>query len=88
MPPGTSQDDITNTVPDPDATIPGPFHFDDPSVNLADYDEIWLFGDEGYDGQPVGPADPATGEPGGLTDSELAAITNFMQDGGGLFADR
>ena len=77
---------ITNTVPDPDATIPGPFHFDDPSVNLSDYDEIWLFSDEGYDGQPIGPADPTTGEPGGLTASELAAITNFMQAGGGIFA--
>jgi hypothetical protein len=77
---------ITNTVPDPDATIAGPFHFDDPSINLAVYDEIWLFGDEGYDGEAIGPPDPATGEPGGLTDSELAAITNFMQAGGGLFA--
>ena len=64
---------ITNTVPDPDATIAGPFHFDDPSIDLTVYDEIWLFGDEGYDGQPIGPPDPATGEPGGLTDSELLA---------------
>jgi hypothetical protein len=87
--PGT----ITNTVPDPDATIKGPdpmnptpFHFDDPGLDLTVYDEIWLFGDEGYDGSPVGPADPGTGEPGGLTDSELAAITDFMQAGGGLFA--
>lgn len=74
---------ITNTVPDPDATIVGPFHFDDPSVNLSDYDEIWLFGDEGYDGEPVG---PGAGEPGGLTDSELTALTKFMDNGGGLFA--
>ena len=77
---------ITNTVPDPSATIAGPFHFDDPSIDLAVYDEIWLFGDEGYDGAAVGPPEPATGEPGGLTESELAAITNFMQAGGGLFA--
>jgi hypothetical protein len=74
---------ITNTVPDPDATIPGPLHFDDPSINLSDYDEVWLFGDEGYDGSPVG---PGPGEPGGLTDSELAALTTFMDNGGGLFA--
>jgi len=77
---------MTNTVLDPDATIAKPFHFDDPSINLAVYDEIWLFGEEGYDGFAVGPPDPATGEYGGLTQSELAAITNFMQDGGGLFA--
>jgi hypothetical protein len=77
---------ITNSVPDPDATIPGPFHFDDPSVNLLDYDEIWLFSDEGYDGGQVGPIDPTTGEPGGLTASELTAITKFMEAGGGLFA--
>ena len=42
----------------------------------ADYDEIWLFGDEGYDGGPVG---PGAGEPGGLTDSELTALTKFMR---------
>lgn len=91
---GSFPDKITNTEPDPSATIAGPFHFDDPNINLADYDEIWLFGDEGYDGAPVGPQagppDPMTGEltgePGDLTDSELAAITNFMQAGGGLFA--
>ena len=77
---------ITNTVADPDATIAGPFHFDDPSINLADYDEIWLFGDEGYDAVPVGPPESVTGEPGGLTESELTALTNFMQAGGGLFA--
>lgn len=77
---------ITNSVPDPDATIPGPFNFDDPSVNLLDYDEIWLFSDEGYDGGQVGPIDPTTGEPGGVTASELTAITKFMEAGGGLFA--
>ena len=46
---------ITNTVADPNATLKGPdhpFHFDDPSVDLMVYDEIWLFGDEGYDGAP------------------------------------
>jgi len=75
---------ITNTTPDPYATIPGPFHFD--AVDLTVYDEIWLFGDEGYDGSPVGPPVGGTGEPGGLTNSELAAITKFMAGGGGLFA--
>jgi hypothetical protein len=82
---------ITNKKPDPDATLKGPdsnnptpFHFDDPGLDLEAYDEIWLFGFEGYDGgQPVG---PGPGEPGGLTDSELAAITKFMQSRGGVFA--
>ncbi len=84
---GSFPGEITNTVADPSATIAGPFHFDDPTVNLSDYDEIWLFGDEGYDGSPVGPAVSApNGEPGGLTDGELAAITSFMEAGGGLFA--
>lgn len=77
---------ITNSVPDPTATIAGPFRFDDPSIDLSVYDEIWLFGDEGNDVSPVGPPDPASKEPGGLAESELAAITNFMQAGGGLFA--
>jgi len=78
---------ITNTVPDPNATIPGPFHFDDPTINLMVYDEIWLFSDEGYDVQPIGPVGPpGPVEPGGLTDSELAKITDFMQQGGGVFA--
>src|SRR6516162_8713411 len=70
---------IVNTVPDPDATLAGPFHFDDPNVDLSVYDEIWIFSDEGYDGGPIGPAGP--GDPGGITDSELTAITKFM-DGG------
>jgi hypothetical protein len=75
---------ITNTTADPDATIPGAFHFDDPSINLFAWDEIWLFGDEGYDDAgiassafKVGPQVGGTGEPGGLTNSELAAITKF-----------
>jgi hypothetical protein len=86
FPISSTTNNITNTVADPSATIAGPFHFDDPSINLAVYNEIWLFGDEGYDFYPVSPPDPATREPSGLTKSELAAITNFMQAGGGLFA--
>ena len=78
---------IVNNVADPDATISGPFHFDDPSINLSAYDEIWMFSDEGYDGTPLGPqGPPGPVEPGGLTQSELTAITNFMQQGGGVFA--
>jgi hypothetical protein len=82
-----NQNNITNTVADANATLSGPFHFDDPGVDLTVYDEIWLFSDEGYDGTPIGPiGPPGPVEPGGLTDSELAAITKFMQAGGGVFA--
>ena len=84
---------ITNTTPDPDATLKGPdpsnptsFHFDDPGLDLTVYDEIWLFGFEGLDfGKPVGPVS-GTAEPGRLSDSELAKITEFMNAGGGVFA--
>jgi len=49
------------------------FKFD--AVDLSVYDEIWLFGvaDTG------GTANP-------MTDSELAALTKFMNGGGGVFA--
>ena len=87
---GNFPSNITNTTPDPNATLKGPnpsnptpFHFDDPGVDLMVYDEIWLFGYEGYDGEPIG---PGSGEPGSITDSELTAITKFMQAGGGVFA--
>lgn len=85
---------ITNSTADPDATIKGPdpsnptpFHFDDPGLDLTYYDEIWLFGFEGYDGFPfaIGPQS-GNNEPGRLTDSELAKITAFMNAGGGVFA--
>jgi hypothetical protein len=77
---------VVNTVPDPNATLKGPdpsnpipFRFDNPSVDLMAYDEIWLFSDEGYDGGPIGPVGPpGPVEPGGLTASELAAITAFI----------
>ncbi|WP_347986203.1 hypothetical protein [Methylomonas sp. AM2-LC] len=85
---------LVNSVADPAATLKGPdpsnptpFRFDDPSVDLHFYDELWLFGFEGVDGTGfrVGPG-AMTAEPGALTDSELAAITAFMQAGGGIFA--
>lgn len=76
---------IVNTVPDTNATISGPFRFD--TTDLTVYDEIWLFGFEGYDGSyKLGPVESTTGEYGGISPSELAAITNFMEQGGGLFA--
>lgn len=90
---GTFPNNITNATPDPDATIKGPnpgnptpFHFDDPGLDLTAYDEIWLFGFEGYDGPPIGPVIPGYPQPGSLTNGELAAITKFMDAGGGVFA--
>ncbi len=47
------------------------FRFD--RQDLTDYDEIWLFG-----------VDRGNGDP--LTDAELKALTNFMDQGGGVFA--
>jgi len=49
-------------------------------VNLADYDVIWLVGDEGINVN--GPS--TTDVP--LTPDELNAIATFMQAGGGVFA--
>lgn len=51
------------------------FNFDSatPSVALANYDQLWLFG---FDGGPGA----------GLTQPEVAKIATFMNSGGGLFA--
>jgi hypothetical protein len=80
---------VTNTLPDPNATLqcfdtnknPVPFTFDAPNVDLSRYDVLWLFGFEGFDGPgiPVGPNSF-------ISATELAAITKFMDDGGGVFA--
>ena len=50
------------------------FKFDQAGLNLEEFDELWLFG--------VGGPSETTA----LTDSELAAISKFMQNGGGVFA--
>jgi len=50
-------------------------HFTFDSVDLSVYDEIWLFGVAA----PSGTDNP-------MTDSELIALTNFMNGGGGVFA--
>jgi hypothetical protein len=55
---------------DPTADIQN-FNFDTP--NLADFDEIWLFGVE-------------RGFSPSLTDQELRALSQFMDGGGGVFA--
>ena len=50
-------------------------HFKFDAVNLSVYDEIWLFG-VAATGETTNP----------MTDSELAALTTFMNGGGGVFA--
>jgi hypothetical protein len=52
-----------------DSTM-GAFKFDDGSVTINNYDQIWLFGSSG----------PA------LTPTEITAIADFMAHGGGVFA--
>lgn len=66
--------------------IPG-FKFDvtpDPPFNhpLSYYHQIWLFGDE----KEHADKDKTKPNPFTLTDSELRALTNFMNNGGGVFA--
>jgi hypothetical protein len=63
---------------DPNATIAGNFNFAT-SVNLSDYDQIWMFG---YDGSNFG----GSGMLNFIADSELTALTKFMDGGGGVFA--
>jgi hypothetical protein len=55
------------------------FNFAGPGVNLLDHDVIWMIG---FKGRNVSP-DPA---PTPLGDNEIAAITRFMNAGGGVFA--
>jgi hypothetical protein len=50
------------------------FRFDMDGFNLDDYDQVWLFGLWGED------------HPGGLTEAELAVLTAWMNNGGGVFA--
>jgi hypothetical protein len=49
-------------------------------VNLADYDVIWIIGDEGINGGSPSPTDVP------VTQAELEAVAEFMQEGGGVFA--
>jgi hypothetical protein len=55
-----------------------PFSFSD--LNLSIFDEIWLFGYEGWNTMGVNPGQ------GPIGDDEIAAITDFMNGGGGVFA--
>jgi hypothetical protein len=69
------------------AKIPGKFRFAGPlaagevTVPLKTYDEIWLFGYNGINIIPTLDARYAD-----MTAAELVAITNFMNQGGGVFA--
>jgi hypothetical protein len=67
--------DTAHRRADPNATFQN-FNFTT-SVNLSQYDVIWLFGYEGWNGGYDGTA---------ITDAELLAITQFMNAGGGVFA--
>jgi hypothetical protein len=60
-------------------TYAGDFVFT--SIDLGQYDVIWLIGDEGYNGGALG-----TNLDSKITDPEKIAIATFMQNGGGLFA--
>jgi len=63
------------------------------TVNLQDYDVLWLIGDEGNNGTQPGvvipdPSDPAKNIPvdAPITDDEKIAVADFMESGGGVFA--
>ena len=60
-------------------THPGDFVFT--SIDLGQYDVIWLIGDEGYNGGALGASADAK-----LNEAEWTALATFMQQGGGLFA--
>jgi len=61
---------------DPNADYP---NFVFTPASIADYDVLWLFGYEGWNYQTTPPG-------GALSDPEIAAITAFMDAGGGVFA--
>lgn len=63
---------------DSTANLPS-FNFAGAGVNLLDHDVIWMIG---FKGRNVA----AEASPVPLTESELAAITRFMDAGGGVFA--
>ncbi|HYO75688.1 MAG TPA: hypothetical protein VE010_04430 [Thermoanaerobaculia bacterium] len=60
------------------------FLFDGPGVNLLAYDVIWLIGFQGRNSTSVPPVGSSTA--GGLGASQLNALANFMDHGGGVFA--
>ncbi|WP_233871032.1 hypothetical protein [Paraburkholderia adhaesiva] len=59
------------------------FVFGDPSINLLDFDMIWMIADGGInDAPPSGPE----GTKGPVDANQLNAIANYMEQGGGVFA--
>ena len=69
----------SDSTADPDKQS---FNFAAASVNLLDYDVIWLIGFEGRNAS----AFPPSGTSSVLDDAQLNAIANFMEQGGGVFA--
>ena len=55
------------------------FSFDVNPFGIEQYDQVWLFGHLGED-------EPGTERPKVLRDSELKVLSQFMNDGGGVFA--
>lgn len=53
------------------------------SVNLLDFDVIWLIG---YDGRNFPPGFAGNSDGSSLSNAEMGAITAFMDAGGGVFA--
>lgn len=70
-----------NREADPDADHQN-FVFNDPSIDLLDFDVIWMIGDGGYNDDPLVPE----GSKGPISVPELNAIATFMEQGGGVFA--
>ncbi len=59
------------------------FKFDAPGIDLNNFDQIWLFGIQGSS-QPTPDSNIPNQE--SITSSEISAIENYMNSGGGLFA--
>jgi hypothetical protein len=70
-----------NREPDATADFPG-FNFAT-STNLLDFDVIWMIGDGGLN-DTIPPVKEGTQPP--LDATQLNAIANFMEQGGGVFA--
>jgi hypothetical protein len=60
------------------------FDFAGAGVNLLDFDVLWLIGFEGRNAQVFPPSGAST--MGGLGATQLNAIAQFMEHGGGVFA--
>jgi hypothetical protein len=76
----TANRNDTVTTPDLTATIAGNFNFATTVPNLSVWNEIWMFGYSGTNNQvPTAPLKF-------IGDDEIAAIAQFMENGGGILA--